>query len=381
MKKSVSVLLILSMIFMFCSCGLSNGADGTTAPDSVFEATEADGYIPGDGTFNETEPEGSYLPGNGSSSGEAGGVTVKSTTKPSSGGNSATTRNSGTNSNSNQDETTTQSAAEIRESDNSKLIILSYNVAGPWGTFNNNTHYTTRSVLFAQQIRDIYPDSFGTQEMNSYWSGIVTMSMSSYAYYAVKRGGDVGDIKAETNAIFYLKNKYNLIANGTFWLTNTPDLQSKYDGAACNRICSWVILENKNTGYKYIHMNTHLDSDSADARLFGAQLIMSKLSAIKDAYGNLPTVLTGDFNCTIGSEPYNAVLNGGLSDSRTLTSSTSYETTYNNWDINTSGSEPIDHIFVSASDFSVTSFGLLEKSRNGNMVSDHYGIKVEMNIK
>lgn len=368
MKKNVSLILVFIMLFSLCSCVGGIGNEDTTAPDSVFDATEDDGYIPGNDAFDSTEPIT-----------DNNGETVSTSKRPSS--TVTTTKNNNNSNKTTNAEPTTESALTKRENDNKTLKIISYNVAGPWGSFNDKNHYSTRSIYFTQQIKDYYPDSFGTQEMNAYWIGVISVSLPAYGYYSVKRGGDSGEIKSETNAIFYLKNKYELVKSGTFWLSDTPDKMSKYDDTASYRICSYVILKNKATGYQYIHMNTHLDNESSSAREKGAQVIIEKLNAIKAEYGNLPVIITGDLNCSIDSTPYNTIISDGLSDSRKLSSKTSYESTFNDWDITAKGNEPIDHIFVSAENFTVNSFSLLEKSRSGYMVSDHYGIIVDMNIK
>ena len=54
---------------------------------------------------------------------------------------------------------------------------------------------------------------------------------------------------SEMCGIFYLKDKYELLDSGTFWISETPDEESKYADAGCNRICSYVVLQNKTTGF------------------------------------------------------------------------------------------------------------------------------------
>ncbi|HQH41184.1 MAG TPA: endonuclease/exonuclease/phosphatase family protein, partial [Bacteroidales bacterium] len=60
--------------------------------------------------------------------------------------------------------------------------------------------------------------------------------------------------------------------------------------------------------------NTHFDHKGKLARLNSALLLKERTGQIA---GNLPVILTGDFNTTEGSEPIQALLEGGkLKDTR-----------------------------------------------------------------
>lgn len=109
------------------------------------------------------------------------------------------------------------------------------------------------------------------------------------------------------NAVFWRKDKYTAVDKDTFWLSETPDTQSKYDGAGCNRICTWVLLRETETGKLLLHMNTHLDNASSEAANFGARLIMQRMQALSEKYPQAQIVLTGDFNQNRGMAAYNAV--------------------------------------------------------------------------
>ena len=150
-------------------------------------------------------------------------------------------------------------SADERINSNEKLLVASFNTAAPWGNLLEGTYTTRRSHLFAQQINNIMPDILGVQEMNSFWVERMKNLLPQYDYYGVKRGGDKNEQESEMSGIFYLKDKFEMLENGTFWISLTPDVESKYEGAACHRVCSYVVLKNKTTGYTFLHMNTHLD--------------------------------------------------------------------------------------------------------------------------
>ncbi len=250
-----------------------------------------------------------------------------------------------------------------------EISVVSFNCAAPWGSLLDGTSSGARVKRFAAYMNAVKPDSIGTQEMNSDWMNKLIDLMESYDSYGVPRGGDENEKKSEMNSIFWLKEKYDCIDKDTFWLSETPDTESKYDGAGCNRICSYVMLKNKETGQIYLHMNTHLDNASDEARVFGAQVIMNRLEQIKAQAGyDFKVVLTGDFNDIESGNPCKKI-----SETLTNCSSAAHEdkkSTYTDWGNLQNDGEPIDFIFTDADP---ACYMILDDTTNG-FVSDHYGV-------
>lgn len=245
-----------------------------------------------------------------------------------------------------------------------ETAVVSFNVAAPWGSLTNNTLSSSRVKRFALYMNALKPDIIGTQEMNSAWLEKLGELMSDYDSYGVARGGDENEKKSELNAVFWLKDKYECVDKGTFWLSETPDTESKYQGAGCNRICTYVMLHNINEDKYILHLNTHLDNASDEARLFGAQVIADKISEYREtsSVSDYEIVITGDFNdyiessaCQFFADTYNV--------------SKAQGNTYHEWG-NISDGEPIDFVF---STLQVKSTQKLDDISNG-YVSDHYGV-------
>ncbi len=114
-----------------------------------------------------------------------------------------------------------------------------------------------RSVISKAIIEQYSPDSVGVQEATGEWMDILTSGLENYAYVGEHRDKDVN---SEYSAVFYLKSKFKLLDSGTIWLSDTPEEKyTKYEESICTRIATWVVLENKETGVNYAHINTHLD--------------------------------------------------------------------------------------------------------------------------
>lgn len=262
------------------------------------------------------------------------------------------------------------------EPQNGEIRIVSYNCAAPWGNVLEGTGSGARVKKFAAYMNAVKPDSIGTQEMNQKWLDKLESIMSDYGHYGTTRGGDENANKSEMNAVFWRADKYTAEAMDTFWLSQTPDTESKYEGAGCYRICTWVLLKNKETGEQYIHMNTHLDNASEEAANYGAEVISAKMDELIAQY-NCTVVLTGDFNEVAGMTAYNTIAEK-LQDTQAVAESTIRKTTYQAWGKMDYG-EAIDFIFTT-SGLPVSQYKVLDDLTNG-YVSDHYGIMADFTIE
>lgn len=115
-------------------------------------------------------------------------------------------------------------------------------------------------------------------------------------------GREDGKTKGEYAAILYRTDKWKPVTSGTFWLSERPEEPgSKSWKTACTRVCTWAKFEQMSVnggGPKRFWMfNTHMDHESAEARLNGARLIAKRIAERGDS---LPVVVTGDFNSDEG---------------------------------------------------------------------------------
>lgn len=266
-----------------------------------------------------------------------------------------------------------------RVKDNENVIVASYNTAAPWGNILKGTGTNKRAKLFAQQINNELPDVMGVQEINSNWVEKMKEYLPQYDYYGVIRGGDSNEEQSEMNGIFYLKDKFELVDCNTFWISDTPEVESKYRDAGCYRICSYVILKNKTTGKLFAHFNTHFDNTSEAAQELGGKLIGEKSMEIVSEYGDIPVVITGDFNQYSDAPGCVALEEKGYRSANKTAENGDNMVTYNGWTDETVG-RPIDYIFVNDG-FGIDSYDVVTDTGAKTNVSDHYMIKANLNIK
>ena len=251
-------------------------------------------------------------------------------------------------------------ASDIFESD---LKIMTYNVYCKNEKVKNaatgkvtDCRYETRARYIVNNIMDNEPDSIGLQEVTPelklFLENFEDLNgrILGARYAAVGEYRDSGTDKSNEGCfIYYNKDKYQVVKSGTIWLSESAEKYSKHSESNYARIATYALLENKETGEEYVHVNTHLEHDHTSekktnsAAVSGAEQIVQLLNS---SFPNTPAVITGDFNQLKDSAPYNVFINAGFYDSRDT--SQTKNTYHNSYGIG-SGSTPyaaktIDHI-------------------------------------
>lgn len=185
--------------------------------------------------------------------------------------------------------------------------------------------------------------------------------------------------KGEFSAVFYNIKKLNLVKQRTFWLSETPDKVSVGWDAAMERICTYVLLEDKKTKQKFWVFNTHFDHIGNEARIQSTKLIVDKIKQFNTV--NLPVIEMGDFNFEPESKPIQ-YLSSVFNDSKmvSITKPFGPSGTFNACKHNEAVKERIDYIFASKQNIKVQKFAILSDSKDCKYPSDHLPVFVEIEI-
>lgn len=219
-------------------------------------------------------------------------------------------------------------------------------------------------------------DIFGTQE-GFYHQLQDILRLGNYQYIGV--GRDDGDKAGEHSAIFYKPDKFDLLENGDFWLSETPSIPGKgWDATCCNRICSWGKFREIISNKVFYFFNVHFDHQGVIAREESGKLMVEK---IKEIAGDNPIIATGDFN----SDPETIqikTLSNYLNDSYFVTQNAPYgpSGTFNSRFKNPIGAKRIDYIFTS-SYFDVLKYAHLTDNNGLYYPSDHIPVLVVLKFK
>ena len=230
-------------------------------------------------------------------------------------------------------------------------------------------------------------DIFGSQEVLDGQLHDMLAQLPGYAYIGV--GRDDGKAKGEYSPIFYKKERFRLLDEGHFWLSEITDRPNKGWDAALPRICTWGHFLDLQTKRRFWFFNPHMDHVGVRAREESAKLVVAK---IREMCGPREfVILTGDFNVGETSESYAVLHDSGLLyDTFDLAEiKYAWTGTENGFDPDRKTFRHIDYVFVT-SGFRVLRYGILTdtyrseepagsaKPFRARTPSDHFPVKVEL---
>lgn len=228
-----------------------------------------------------------------------------------------------------------------------------------------------RSSLLIEDIAAAEPEIIGFQEATRWQYKYMVDCLGQYDSVITYRDKSPA---SEGCPIFYNKELYELVDKGSFWLSETPEIMSRDWGSACYRICSYVILTDKNTGGDFVVFNTHLDHVSDEARIKGINVVLEKIAQ----FGGLPAVIMGDFNAEEGSETYTAVTEN-FRDAVYELSAPKLDGTFQSWG-KLEGGKRIDYFMISQSGINVLDYDVLNVEHDGVYASDHNPIVLDIEL-
>lgn len=216
-------------------------------------------------------------------------------------------------------------------------------------------------------------DLFGTQEGFTHQLNDI-LRLSDYRFIGV--GRDDGKDAGEHCAIFYRSDRFKVLDQGDFWLSEHPEKPGRgWDGTCCNRICTWGKFEDLKSHKQFYFFNVHYEYEGDVARRESSNLMISRIKSIA---GNQPVFLTGDFNAFPTEEPIRILNDSGfLNDSYKITKEAPFGPvcTYHGYDSTVKTEERLDYIWVTDS-IQIDKYGVLTNTLYGHTPSDHFPVMV-----
>jgi endonuclease/exonuclease/phosphatase family metal-dependent hydrolase len=191
----------------------------------------------------------------------------------------------------------------------SALRIMTFNVRGFYNADGPNA-WNKRAGLNIATIREAAPHLIGFQEVNRANLKAYREYLPGYHYVAWPDYNNQAPYQFP--AIFWKPELLIPVASDGFWLSETPDVYSASWDTDCVRSAAWVRLRSRVTGTCVLHLNTHLDHVSEQARVEGTQLILRVLRDLQTVDDLV--IITGDFNTAIGGAAYRLYIGAGFAD-------------------------------------------------------------------
>ena len=177
------------------------------------------------------------------------------------------------------------------------LSIMSFNIRR--GTAKDGwNHWIFRRKLVHEILNRYRPDVLGLQEAMDFQITAIHRMLPGYEMVGI---GSLGGSKGMHTAIFFNAARFYLSEEGTFWLSDTPDIPgSRGWGNILPRTCTWARLVEKDSGQAFYFYNTHLDHISQRSRKKSVVFLSQQIHA--RSFPD-PFALMGDFNAREGSAP------------------------------------------------------------------------------
>lgn len=232
----------------------------------------------------------------------------------------------------------------------------------------------TRSQIVTAILDQYAPDSFGVQEATPEWLDIIDDKLDDL-YARVGEGRSPIEMFTEYSAVYYRKDKFNLLDSGTIWLSETPEKKYTKDfDSKHNRIASWAVLENKETGVKYTHINTHLDHVLESTRVEQSKVLLNKIAELEK---QTTIICTGDFNTYETAQAY-SVMTEKMTDTKLVAKNSDTGITFHKYGtIEEHKDGAIDFIFATEGT-ETEMYKIIRDTFKGFYPSDHYPIVADV---
>ena len=219
-------------------------------------------------------------------------------------------------------------------------------------------------------------DIVGTQEANKDQMPELAELLPEYDYIYHSYGIREGFHNCVT---YYKRDKYELLDEGTFWYSPTPEVESIGWDANDHRLCNWGKFRDKATGREFYFFNSHLFWRLEVARSMSGGVLVEQVRKIA---GDSPAICVGDYNSREESKQVQDILtllNDAYRISETAPAGP-VETDLGGGNFLGPAKARIDFIFTSkgirVKDYTVID----DKRENGHYPSDHLPIVCTLEI-
>ena len=255
-----------------------------------------------------------------------------------------------------------------------KINVMTFNIRLNIASDSLNA-WPFRKDMVASQILFHEVNLLGVQEALHDQMTDLQERLPQFKY--VGGGRDDGKEKGEYSAIFYDTTRLTVLNTATFWLSETPEIAgSKGWDAAITRIVTWAKFRDKLSKKVFYAFNTHFDHMGKIARKESAALLLKKVKSIA---GDIPAIITGDFNATPADKPIQVITDIAnplrLTDTKAISATPHYGPTgtFTGFQSKERDDQPIDYIFVTRK-WKVLKHATISQGWNGRFASDHFAV-------
>ena len=242
-----------------------------------------------------------------------------------------------------------------------QLKVMTFNIRATTTEDDAFNNWGMRAGACREMVIDQLPSIVGIQELVATQWKYMTGTLADYGYVGVTD-------KDIFNSFLYRPKELEVLSDGVFWLSDTPETSStSWDGYV--RYVHWAVMKVLSSGQEFLYMNTHLGLTTASRRS-AMTLIQKRIRQLNT--DNLPVVMMADFN-TYAADAVFEGIRESMVCTREVAPITDEVKTYNAWG-NESKAYLCDHIWISNS-VKCSEYKTVTQWYDGHKyVSDHYPV-------
>jgi len=227
-----------------------------------------------------------------------------------------------------------------------------------------------RAPRILQIINQEDPDLLGLQEYGVRMKGHIEKVLLE-KYEMLEKTTNVNI----SSPVLWKKDRFRCVDKGWFWLSPTPDTPSVSwdDRYQEERICTWVILKDKQTEKSFVYMNTHLG--------IGTECLQRSPEMIhtySKKFFDLPIIITGDFNMRPDSVGYTVMMKC-FTDANAVMAKDPHPTYHSYYAIPEERMGLIDYCFIKGK-IRPDGYKTLAITVDGKFPSDHHAIMAAVTL-
>ena len=251
-----------------------------------------------------------------------------------------------------------------------KISVISFNIRCCDDA--NGNSIAARAPRLSEVTSYYDADIICFQEYRPAWEAYISEFYGNKYNMFYKYRNETVDIEA--SPILWCRDKFDCIKTGYFWLSDTPEIESRGwdEEHNCYRMCVYVILKHKLSGKTFTVMHTHFGGGNK-GQVDSANLVYNYSKMISEN----PTFVVGDFNMTPDSVGYAAMIKN-FRDVNTCTAN-DLSTTYHNYQPEVINDQHIDYCFIDNSILPLNQT-IITDTVEGKYPSDHFGLYIELDI-
>jgi endonuclease/exonuclease/phosphatase family metal-dependent hydrolase len=255
------------------------------------------------------------------------------------------------------------------------MTVMTFNIR--YGTADDGVNaWPARRDQVVETIVRIAPNVLGVQEALRFQLDELGARLPEYQELGV--GRDDGVARGEYAAILIDTTRFEVLASGTFWLSDTPDVPGSASwGNSIPRITTWARLRDRTGGPIVRVFNLHLDHQSQPSRERSVERVMEHVGIARNPFEAV--LVMGDFNADEANPAYRIAIDAGMRNAFREGHPDAQEVnTFNGFArevpvVATGGM--IDHILLASPDWRVRDAGIdRTRSPDGRWASDHFAV-------